>query len=79
MVKKLCVKCIVTGDDITSGQLTCKRSLRDTKLLEKNIQDTLRNSIASFENENKVADEEESACGQNLFKRYSLSAYAAVL
>lgn len=46
---------MIVEEDIISGQMPNKRSLRDTKMLEKSLLSMPRNNIASVSNENEEA------------------------
>lgn len=60
-VKRPCVRCKVTRDDIISGQTAGGRSLSDKKTVRK-LLESPRDNVPIVKNENEVAEEEEKEC-----------------
>lgn len=58
-MKRPWFRCIVTEDDISSGQVADGRSLRYEKIVERNLLETLRNNVSGVRNETPVAEEKE--------------------
>lgn len=68
-----CVAYMVTGEDTISGELAEKPSVRKTKIIRSRLLENLGKNTRSFEDENKVPQEEEENCGRELFRKLSLS------
>lgn len=75
VLKTPCVSCMMTGDDNISRPIVYHRSLREPNIVERSLLEILRNNIASVEDEIEAAEVEKKECGQDLLKKYLLSAW----
>lgn len=55
VVKRQCVKSMVTGEDSSSGQMVHMRSLTETKVVRRTLPEITRNNIGSVSDEKNVA------------------------
>lgn len=65
-LKRSCVRCVATGENIISSEMGCQRLLRETRMISSRFLEIPRNRAGSLEEENEVDQEEERA----VVKRY---------
>lgn len=58
MEKRTCVRFIVTGENIISGEMAHERSLKETKMVKRSLLKLLGVNIGSFLDENYLAQKE---------------------
>lgn len=67
-VQKTCVRSMMTGDDIFSGQVASARSPWETKMVRNGLLKTTRNYVASVEDQSEVGEEGREESGQEFLK-----------
>lgn len=72
-MKRLCVRCMVIGEDIISSVLTSERSVRKTKLLRSGFLKIPSNNTEGVEDVNGERQKKESNYGQEWLSKKSLS------
>lgn len=75
MAKSPWLKCIVTKENIISGQVAHARSLRETELTSESFRKTPENSTSNTFYENVMVQKERSDSGEDLLKDHLLSSW----
>lgn len=74
-VRSPCDKCMLTGEDVTSGEIGYKRSVKDTKIIRSRYIGILRSNTGVVEDRYYIVQEETAECGKELFRNYHLSTW----
>lgn len=69
-VRRACIRCVVTEEDIISSPMASKRSLKDITIVRRRLMANLKKTVLKFRDGNELVEEGEVDSGQRLLNMY---------